>query len=82
MGAIRRAYCGVTTNGINDEELPGWRYPHCGGQAPTVEHPAEPSERWAPFFLNGYVVWPLSDVTRDIVEFQFWQGHDVTCRSR
>lgn len=52
---------------------------HCGAMTgDAVPEETKPAAyRMGPFFLNGYVVWPLADPARDVVEFQFWLGHDL-----
>ncbi len=51
--------------------------PHCGS---LVSNPSVGAvERHEPFFLNGYVVWPLRDLQTDTITFQFWQGMELIC---
>lgn len=62
------AYCGMERGNAE-------RCAHCG--APLSAEKADHTQRYEPFFLNGYIVWPLVNLGRNTIEYQFWQGHDI-----
>ncbi len=60
-------YCG-------QESVVGAACPHCGASGSTVQPAAVQAERGEPFAYNGLIVWPLRDLVRDVVSYQFFLG--------
>jgi hypothetical protein len=60
-------YCGT-------DDRSGKTCDKCGAPLPDSSAKADRSQ---PFFHNGYICYTLRDYAMDVIETQFWLGHDL-----